>query len=248
MKNASSLQPKVVVFDLDETLGYFGEFFIFYSIVVSYLNIPRDKRSPLFNSLFELYPEYLRPDIIHVLTYLKAQKLSGECKGVYIYTNNRGPLDWCEMIYTYLQNKIHYPLFDRVVGAFRVNGRVREVGRRSSDKTTEDLIRCAMLPDNSDICFIDNDEYKNMSNVYYIKLNTYVHNLSMNVVVNRFLKSPLGRNLVTNQVQFVKYANQEISKYKYTYAYKSEEEYEMDVIVSKKLIVFLEEFFKEDYY
>ena len=247
MKNASSLQPKVVVFDLDETLGYFGEFFIFYSIVASYLNIPRNRRSSLFNSLFHLYPEYLRPDIINVLTYLKAQKLSDECKGVYIYTNNRGPIDWCEMIYTYLQNKIQYPLFDRVVGAFRVNGRVREVGRRSNDKTTEDLIRCARLPDNSDICFIDNDEYKNMSNVYYIKLNTYVYNLSMNVVVNRFLKSPVGRRLVTNQAHFVNYVNQEIPRYNYTYTYKSEEEYELDVIVSKKLIVFLEEFFKEDY-
>jgi hypothetical protein len=247
MKNTSSCYSKVVVFDLDETLGYFGEFFIFYSIVASYLNISRDKRSSLFNSLFELYPEYLRPDIINVLSYLKAQKLSRECKGVYIYTNNKGPLDWCEMIYTYLHKKIQYPLFDRVVGAFRVNGRVREVGRQSNDKTTEDLIRCAKLPDNSDICFIDNEEYTNMSNVYYIKLNTYVHNLSMNAVVNRFLKSPVGRRLVTNQIQFVKYINQEISRYKYTYAYKSEEEYEIDVIVSKKLITFLEEFFKEEY-
>jgi len=247
MKNEPLLSSKVVVFDLDETLGYFGEFFIFYSIIASYLNIQRHQRSALFNLLFELYPEYLRPDIMHVLAYLKEKKEHGECIGIYIYTNNKGPLDWCEMIYTYLQSKVQYPLFDRVVGAFRVNGRVREVGRRSNDKTTEDLIRCAKLPDNSDICFIDNDEYKNMSNVYYIKLNTYVYNLSMNAVVNRFLKSSVGRRLVTNQVQFVNYVNQEMPKYNYTYAYKSEEEYEIDIIVSKKLIDFLEEFFKEDY-
>jgi len=247
MKSETS-EPKVVVFDLDETLGYFGEFSVLYNIISSYLKVPLSHRMVLFNTLIELYPEYLRPDIINILNYLKNKKKTGECKGVYIYTNNQGPVDWCEMIKLYLHNKIQYSLFDHVVGAFRVNGRVREVGRTSDSKITEDLIRCARLPDNSDICFIDNDEFEKMTNVYYIKLNTYIYNLSMNVAVNRFLKSYWGNNLISNKQHFVNYVNRELPKFKkYVYEYKPDGAYEMDIIATKQLMEFLEIFFQNNY-
>jgi len=248
MDSADKIEPKVVVFDLDETLGYFTEFYVLYSIISSYINVPSSHKFVLFTTLFELYPEYLRPDIINILKYLKHKKITGECKGIYIYTNNQGPVEWCEMIKLYLQNKIKYPLFNHVVGAFRVNGKVREVGRTSDNKITSDFIRCAKLPDNSDICFIDNEEYETMTNVYYLKIDPYVYNLSINVSTNRFLRSSLGNKLIFNKHHFVKYVNQEIPKFKkYVYKYKPDGEYDMDIIATKQLTEFLESFFQNDY-
>lgn len=81
----SERSSKVVVFDLDETLGYFTEFSIFYGLVIRYAHVPRNHHQEVFNHLFELYPEYLRPEIIDILKYLKRKKKSGECSGVYLY-------------------------------------------------------------------------------------------------------------------------------------------------------------------
>ena len=42
-KSAVNHISKVVVFDLDETLGYFIEFGIFYDMVIIYVNTPESK-------------------------------------------------------------------------------------------------------------------------------------------------------------------------------------------------------------
>ena len=237
------LSPKVVVFDLDETLGYFTEFGIFYQMLVRHLNVPLVLHQQLFNAVFDLYPEYLRPDILNILDYLKRKKKSGECHKVLIYTNNRGSPKWREMIKEYFHKKLNYPLFDRIVGAFKVNGRVIEVCRTTNDKTTDDLIRCAKLPEKSHICFIDNTEYELMDNVYYIKLNTYIHNLSMKVVVNRFLASSVFRKIGGDAAAFVRYIQSNLSMYTYECSIKVPKEYEIDKIVSKRLAELISEFF-----
>ena len=66
--------PKVVVFDLDETLGYFIEFGIFWDSLKEYVNknnIDCNINQDLFNKILDLFPEFLRPNIINILQYLK---------------------------------------------------------------------------------------------------------------------------------------------------------------------------------
>ena len=90
-----SCNPKVVVFDLDETLGYFVEFGIFWDSLKEYINqnnINCNIDQHLFNKLLDLYPEFLRPNIITILQYLKKKKLSNKCSKLMIYTNNQGPI------------------------------------------------------------------------------------------------------------------------------------------------------------
>ena len=67
---------KIVVFDLDETLGYFVEFGIFWDTLSTYIlkNNKDNKDEPTqedFNAILDLYPEFLRPNIINILNYLK---------------------------------------------------------------------------------------------------------------------------------------------------------------------------------
>lgn len=235
--------PKVVVFDLDETLGYFTEFAIFFDIVTKYAKIKPRLHQKVFSILLDLYPEYLRPHIIFILTFLKSKKKLGECYKVLIYTNNRGPPSWAHMIKTYLEEKVKFPLFDKIVGAFKVNGRIVEVCRSTSEKTTEDLLRCAKLPRNTQICFIDDTNYEKMENVYYIKLSPYIYNLSLNVLVSRFIHSNIAKEMNIKEEDFVHFVNVKAPSYVYKYENKEEEELKMDKIVSKKLYMFLEEFF-----
>ncbi len=65
---------KVVVFDMDETLGYFTEFGIFWDSLKLYCtneNIDFNQVENQFNEIFGLYPEFIRPNILSILNYLK---------------------------------------------------------------------------------------------------------------------------------------------------------------------------------
>ena len=73
---------KIVVFDLDETLGYFTEFGIFWDGLINYSKV-KNKSSLTqsdFNDILDLYPEFLRPNIINILNYLKNKKNSVNSK------------------------------------------------------------------------------------------------------------------------------------------------------------------------
>ena len=68
---------KIVVFDLDETLGYFVEFGMFWDALKNFINQQKLSETidqNLFNKVLELYPEFLRPNIINILNYLKQKK------------------------------------------------------------------------------------------------------------------------------------------------------------------------------
>jgi hypothetical protein len=238
---------RVVVFDLDETLGYFTEYGVFYELLCNYKKIALQQRQYVFNKLLDLFSEVLRPNIFSVLKYLVTKKKNGMCSEVIIYTNNQGPKDWINLIKGYIHSKLNYNLFDRVIGAFKINGRVEEICRTTNDKTKGDLIRCAKLPKKTHICFIDDVYYESMDDVYYIKLTPYIYNISINVMVNRFLTSDFASELGidhTNSQLYVRYMRRGITRYNYEYRVKNEDEFEMDKIVTKQLMIFLQRFFQ----
>ena len=68
---------KIVVFDLDETLGYYVEFGMFWDALKNYIqtqNLVININQVLFNTILDLYPEFLRPNILNILNYLKQKK------------------------------------------------------------------------------------------------------------------------------------------------------------------------------
>ena len=118
---------KIVVFDLDETLGYFTQFGIFWDSLVNYTKNTNTLHQEDFDDTFDLFPEYLRPNILKILTYLKKQKQSKICHKIMIYTNNNGTREWAQHISKYFENKIGYKLIDQIIAAFKVNGKVIEI-------------------------------------------------------------------------------------------------------------------------
>ena len=239
---------KIVVFDLDETLGYFTEFGIFWDCLKNYLKINMNDKNlyqQAFNDILDLYPEFIRPNIVNILKYLKKKKISQCCHKMMIYTNNQGPKEWAYSIISYFESKIKYKLFDQIISAFKINGKRVEICRTKHDKCHKDFIKCTKLPANAEICFIDDSYYPEMSNdnIYYINLKPFMYDLKFEEMISRFIKSNIGKNLIKNNEEFENFMMEDFKKYDYSIIEKNPDEYEIEEILGKQIMAHLEDFF-----
>lgn len=241
--------PKVVAFDMDETLGSFVDLEILWSGIKLY----NPTNTISFGAVMELYPEFLRFGILPILEYLYVKKRNGQCSGLYIYTNNQCSPPWVDMIADYLNKKTEtdaeVSLFDKVIHAFKINNKVIELERTTHDKTHNDFIQCTLLPKNTEICFIDNTYYEAMNNrrIYYIKPRAYIHSLSSDEIINRLIISDLGKILCPfpNQSQvFRGFMNNEYMKKGGIHkGISGTQKMEIDILVAQKMMYHIKEFF-----
>lgn len=236
---------KIVVFDLDETLGCFVEVAMFWEALEQYNGYNLlDER---FFEVLDTFSEFLRPKILVILDYLKHKKKKKQCDRIMIYTNNQGPKSWVKMISKYLNNKIQYNLFDKIIAAFKVKGKIVEIGRTSHDKSVEDLVRCTRIPENTEICFIDDQKHHLMvkDNVYYINVKPYEYSMPYEDMASIYYDLFYEKyNIVDTKEEFSTKIVDSMSKYStYNTFIKSEEEYNADIVVGKQILIHLEEFF-----
>jgi hypothetical protein len=235
---------KVVVFDLDETLGSYTQLGIFGDALDIYFN--SEFTNINFNELLDLYPEFIRPKLFSILKYLKQKKLNKECSKVMIYTNNQGPKSWAESIQNYFDDKINYKLFDQIIAAFKIGENRVELCRTSNEKSVSDFLKCTKLPSNVEICFLDDQYHAKMEdeNVYYINVKPYCHHLSYNEMINRFINSSLGK-YVRNKDEFRKFVINISNKYQFKIEQKCSKEHNIDKIIGKKILYYLKLFFND---
>jgi hypothetical protein len=239
---------KIVVFDLDETLGYFVELGIFWDSLSKITGVHEFTQEE-FNDILDLYPEFIRPNIENILKYLKKKKQLKKCHKIMIYTNNQGPSKWVDYILSYFETKIKSRLFDQTIRAFKINGKQVEMNRTTHDKTYADLVRCTQIPANAQICFLDDIYHPEMvhDNVYYINLKPYIHDLPFDDLVTRFVNSKIGQ-MITDTFDQTDVANRllsELEKFSYTYVEKTQEETEIDEILGKEIMTHLKFFFTQ---
>lgn len=244
---------KIVVLDLDETLGYFTQFGIFCDCLNNYLamhKLPKINQTQ-FNYILDLYPEFLRPYIITILNYLKSKKQSKCCHKMMIYTNNTGPKEWVRSLITYFEEKIKYKIIDQIISAFKVNGKRVEICRTTRDKTHNDFIKCTKIPANAEICFLDDGYYPEMANdnVYYINLKPYFHDIAFEEMLERFKKNADTFEIITTVqgIDFNTFMLNDFTKYNYDCVIKDEKEYEIDAILGKQIMIHLQEFFNTSF-
>jgi hypothetical protein len=249
--------PKIVVFDLDETLGYYTEFGMFWDALNSYIQINKESADieskdtllldqQLFNKVLDLYPEFHRPNILNILHFLKEQKTTSICHKLMIYTNNQGPPEWVQQIKSYFETKLDYPLFDHVIKAFKIKGKQIELYRTSHGKCHKDLINCTQIPEETEICFLDDKFHQGMihDKVYYINIKPYYHDLSFDEMIERFVKS--GLITEPNKEKEIKsYFLSFLKRFNYTFNKKTKEAQNLDKILSKKIMHHLHIFFKK---
>lgn len=235
---------KIIVFDLDETLGYFQELSFFIDAIENILkkNITKDE----FYNLLERYPEFLRPNILNILNMIKRKKQKNKNIKVMVYTNNQNPKKWVLDITDYFNKKMNYELFDKVIAAFKVNGEQIELSRTTHDKTYNEFIKCTKLPKNTKLCFIDDQYHPGMvnDNVYYIKVKPYTYTINYELMAERYYnynldKFDIDENTFINQI--TKY----MDSIRLPIYEKSSEELNIDKIVSKSIMYHLNIFLHE---
>ena len=263
---------KVIVFDLDETIGSFGDLYIVWGLIEQQISFQGNciaNFSVMFDSIVDLYPEFFRYGILNILEFLYHKKISGECSRIFIYTNNQcthfldkysndKKISWVESICLYISKKIglrigvdinQIKLFDKIIGAFKIGGKIVEFSRTTNSKNVGDLFKCAIIPKNTEICFIDNTYYSGMigDRVYYIKPRSYNHSLSHSTIIDRFIYSDIGGSLFTSF-----FSREDFSREFLQYSYKECKNQdntslihrvESDLLISQRLMYYLKEFF-----
>jgi hypothetical protein len=251
---------KVIVFDLDETIGSFGDFYklweIIYNFTLKSIEINNSNfLDKLFDDLLDLYPEFLRHGILNILEFIHFKKLQKLCK-IYLYTNNqillnsteKSPTDWVLKIANYLSKKISpnsEQLFDQIICAFKINNKKIEINRTTFSKTHNDFIKCTLLPKKTEICFIDDKYYSGMKNerIYYIQPRQYIHYLNSSKIIDRFLSSSIFKNISTSEIQQL--LTNEIYNI-FGNEYKNiitKSQFERDIRISQKMMFYIREFF-----
>ena len=131
----------------------------------------------------------------------------------------------------------------------KINGKKIEVCRTSHDKTYSDLVKCTKIPSNSEVCFLDDNFFSGMSNdnVYYINIKPYVHNLKFNDMIERFIKSEIGKELIKENEtdKFTNIMTQDFKAYNLNFVNKNDKEYDIDKILGKQIMSHLQIFFNK---
>ena len=189
-----SKSSKIVVFDLDETLGNFVELGMFCDALEK-INNKKMSNNDFFNIL-DIFPEFLRPNIINILKYLIEKKKRKKCEKIMIYTNNQGPKTWAQKISEYFNYKVGLPIFDQIIAAFKVKGKIVEICRTSHDKSINDLLNCTKIPSSTQICFLDDQYHPLMEhdNVFYINVKPYTYNIEFKDMAERYYNK-IGINM-----------------------------------------------------
>lgn len=242
--NISNHKNKIVVFDLDETLGSFVELGMFWDALENFYGHKLSNNE--FINFLDIFIEYLRPDIINILKFIINKRNNGECYKIMIYTNNQAPKSWCSLICSYFDKKLNTKVFDKIISAFKVNGKIVEICRKTHNKTIGDLINCSKIPEDTKICFIDDQEHPYMKNenVYYIKIKPYNYSLPYNIMANKYYYHNYASiNNVSNKDEFVNTITKIMNHYDYEHKNKHKNEIEIDKIISKQIMKYLNEFF-----
>lgn len=239
---------RVIAFDMDETLGSFPE------LEMIWHAIHTDPEKPIYNTLFnemlDLYPEFIRYGVLHIMEFIAEKKKSGLCNGVYIYTNNKYNKYWTRMISDYFNYKLklQFDLFDEIICAFKIDNQQVEMARTTKEKTHSDFIQCTLLPEKTEICFIDDAEHENMKHkqVYYIRPKLYKHHLSTKEVLNRLLRSNVWKKIinVTKNNKQKEVLLEYFIQRDYIHNGNSRlKDMEVDILVAQKLMFYVREFF-----
>tara|TARA_B100000530_G_scaffold335971_1_gene289385 strand:- start:797 stop:1576 length:780 start_codon:yes stop_codon:yes gene_type:complete len=230
----------IVVFDLDETLGNFTELSIFWEALNKYHKKSLTEKD--FFSLLDTFPNFLRPNIHNIIKYIIQQKKKNKCDSIMIYTNNQGNKKWINMISRYFDYKLKQPTFDKIIAAFKVKGQHVEMCRTTHDKSVNDLFRCTQLPENTQICFIDDQYHPLMKhdNVYYINVKPYNYSINFQTMANKYFITIMKDD---NKDEFIYFMTTHMNTSGYVVIEKDEAEHKVDKVISKKLLSHLKEFF-----
>ncbi|RZD41966.1 MAG: hypothetical protein CXT73_04030 [Methanobacteriota archaeon] len=187
-----------VVFDLDKTMGFFTQIAVVMEAIEEVLG--RELNKEEFFKFLDIYPHVFRPDMFKIFKYLKKQKRRNKCLKVLIYTNNIGPKSWVMNIRKYIERKLNYRLFDKVISAWKVGKDIYEPTRTTHNKTYNDLLKCGKIGQGYKVLFLDDLEHPQMmtEKVTYLLVDKYRYDIKFDKLIEKLMKSGMSTIFVDN--------------------------------------------------
>ncbi len=166
----------MIVFDLDQTLGFFDQM----------VYIINQTRAEIYAPLFELFPEIFRPQLFELLHSLPLLKKNKRVNGIVLYSNNRNE-DFVKQLIQYIHSKLGCSLFEPVLT-------YHSPERTTREKSYHDLFACIKDGNTHLFCFIDDKYHERMNHVdiYYIRSEAYQYILEEKEVNTRIQKTIPG--------------------------------------------------------
>lgn len=162
---------KNIVFDFDETIGYFEQMIE----IIKYTK--KTSKMDVFE-LFKLFPLIFRTNLFDIFYYIVRLKKEKKIKSVILYSNNNNDV-FIGYVLSFIHEKLNYTLFDLSISFNQTHNK---------NKNINDLIRCSnsLLNKKSSIFFIDDKEYDDMKSIkYYIKCESYKYVYSNSFIQNQ---------------------------------------------------------------
>lgn len=237
---------KVIVFDLDETLGSFTQLYKFWYLINSFFNKKIDNK--YFYNILDNNLLFLRPNMIDIFNNIKRAKINNLCSNVIIYTNNTGQFFWIELIKDYINNKIQYNVIDKIIRAYKIHNKPCETCRTTYEKTINDFLKCSKLPKNTKICFFDDKIHKHMihDNVLYMNLTPYNYYIKYSELCDKFYNNNLLLFKQNNKTykQFYDYIKKNTDENEFQKNTITPIEKKIEVMVSYHIIKIIKKFLK----
>ena len=162
---------KNVVFDFDETIGYFEQ------IVEMIKYTKKTSKMEVFD-LFTLFPLVFRTNIFDIFHFIVRLKKEKKIKSVILYSNNNNDV-FIDYVISFIHEKLNYLLFDLSISLNQTHNK---------NKNLSDLLNYSngLLTKKSSIFFVDDKEYDDMKMIKsYIKCESYKYIYSNSIIQNK---------------------------------------------------------------
>jgi hypothetical protein len=170
---------KNIVFDFDETIGYFEQ------IIDMIRHTKKTSKVEVFE-FFNLFPLVFRTNIFDIFNYIVRLKKEKKIKSVILYSNNNNDV-FIGYVLSFIHETLNYTLFDSTISLNQTHNK---------NKNLTDLLNYSngLLTKRSSIFFIDDKEYDHMKSIkYYIKCESYKY-----IYSKPFIKDKLGIDINTS--------------------------------------------------
>ena len=186
---------------------------------------------------------------MQILKIIKQHKKTSRDIYLVIYTNNIGPKSWTIQIKTFLEDQVQEPgLFDYIIGGYiDMNNQRTELCRTTMAKLPADIRRCIGSPQDAKYIFFDDQHHPEMihPDITYIKSKPYRYEYTHREMIKQFLQTGLANFLLQhykNPQPFPERFARELSKSKYYPKPITQNELDVDVIITKQMLHYIEDF------
>ena len=177
---------KNVVFDFDETIGYFEQ-------IIEMIKYTKKTSKLEVFELFTLFPLVFRTNIFDIFHFIVRLKKEKKIKSVILYSNNNNDV-FIGYVLSFIHQKLNYPLFDLSISLNQTHNK---------NKNLSDLLNYSnsLLNKKSSIFFIDDKEYDDMKMIkYYIKCESYKYIYPRSIIENKLnINLPILHDKIISQ-------------------------------------------------